>query len=398
MVSVHSLSPSSLVENYLRIIVDRDEQDEIIFSQWLVLKDMELARSLAEAAASKVRDLSPSEGSCILADSGISLGVLIAQALGQPMYFYRREPWSIDDEPVAHSIYPRVPPGLTVSLVDSHTMTGFTSSTCHDMLQENNVSVDRVITILNLSDLSEDTRSQRAVDHISLSDGVPLKKVWIDLFGHESWIDIGGAIRKARRSAKKQIFLTDSIDETGYLPSKSRRLSAIGRSLFRIRGDLRFDYVSKELAQELRGLFGSTESEVWRVFTYPDVIKRVSIATGEAIDLSRFGVIVATGYLGMFFALCLAWYNDFNGSILSTRTPVGWQGVRTNAGEKRCLICSGRILTSNYVLGAIRLSSAYALEPDMILTLRLSGEGVSFPRDRALLGLDKLGIPIVALS
>lgn len=390
--------PCSLIREYLRATVDRNDRNDIVFSQWLLLRDMALARSVAEAVATEAGRHPAPDACCVLADSGIPLGVLIAQALGQPMHFYRRQPWTIDNDPVAYSVYPRIPSGSTVSLVDSHTMTGFTSSACHDVLAKSDVQVDRVITAISLFDLpTRLVRYKRSVDYLRLCDATAVKDILVELFDPESWNDVGGAIREAAQRARQDTFTLDSMDEMGSLPPKSRGFLAIAG--FLLRGhEGQVHYVSRELVRELRELFDPTESDTWRFFTRPDLIRRVSEVTGQAVDLSRFDVIIATDYLGLIFALCLAWHNEFNGMILSTRTPLGWKDVGTCAGSKRCLICSGMIFSSNYVLGAIRLSSAYGLKPETILCLRFAGEKVGFPRSRAVLRLDGLAVDVFAVS
>lgn len=387
-----------LTEIYLRtVLVSPKPNIGATFAPWRIMQDMKFARLLAEVIASKI-DTSKVSGICILANSGIPLGVLVAQILQMPAFFYKSSPWTIDDEPGPLSIYPRIPTGSNVVLFDSHITSGFTSSSCYDMLKENGITVESVISIISFLDVPGITINRRNVHYNVISNAIDHVDTLLQLLSVEEYSDISIALKTANDEARKQSFPSGSSDLTGYLSTKLNRFSKLLLSLIS-QSKTPLEYHDQELAQNLRTLFASRESALWLLFSNPGLIRKISLDAGNAILINQYDVIVATGYLGTIFALCMAWHNNFNGQIISTHSPIGWDKLPKTGSIIKYLICSMRLRTGYYVNGALNLISQYA-DPERsetIFALRLWNEEVDFPRNRFLEWIKK-GLKLIILS
>jgi hypothetical protein len=384
-----SLEQNDLIEQYLTATIQNYGEKGTIFAPWLILQHMELARNFAKRIALKSNGL-VSSGFCVLAESGLPIGILVAQAMGKPMFFYRKTPWQIEDKPGPWSIFPPVPPGSALTLVDSHITTGFTASSCHDFLKQMGVFVDNIACIITFQDLPGVTPHWRSIHPISLSTALAHRATLLDRLGAETWDQVYSLMTKAANNARGLSFGLKSADDVGYLLTKPNRLRTILQYLlYAVQSKLQIKYVDQKLAKELRSHFGASESELWRFFTHPDWVRRVCLCAGESLGIDSYDVIVATDTLGTIFALCLAWHNNFTGRIVSNRSPVGWDDLNHMRNPVQCLVCSARLHSGYHVSGTIKLLSRFHIEPKAVLALRLSTEGIGFPHNRVLFELLK---------
>lgn len=253
----------SLVREYLETVFSdgTTEKTASHFNPWLVLKKLDLATRLAENMSGLMPKKSLPHGVCILADSGLPLGVLTAQAMGRPMYFYNRNPWKLDDINHQYYIFPKPPEGIILSLIDSHITTGFTANTCYKLLSERNIKVNSVITPITFLDLlSKETEKHEDLPYRNLAKASKFKDSLFSLRGAEDANDIINMI-KARHKEPRYL-------ESPYVPTRLERLKAIIASPFSGR-ELNVRNLDEDIKQSLRNAFSSSESDIWSLFTRP---------------------------------------------------------------------------------------------------------------------------------
>lgn len=381
----------SLVKKYLGTVFSDGATKKTIshFNPWLVLKDLDLATRLAENMSGLLPKKLLPHGVCILADSGLPLGVLTAQAMGRPMYFYNRNPWRLDDINHQYYIFPKPPEGIILSLLDSHITTGFTAKTCYRLLSERSIKVNSVISPITFIDiLPKETERHDDLPYRNLAKASKFKDTLFSLRGIESPNDIINMI-KARHKEPRYL-------ESPYLPSRIGRLKAIIASPFTGK-KLNVRYLDEDIKQELRNAFSSSESDIWSLFTRPKLIKETCEGIGKRIDFNEYDTIVAIGVIGTIFALCLAWHNKYKGKIVSTYEPTDWN--ESLLASKNVLICTGRLLTGIYLHGTSDDLKKRGINPKLAIALRLAPEAVKFPRSLMLRHeLSSVDFEVLAIS
>lgn len=359
------------INRYLQTMAWPADFDEFAQNPWRLLVDMPLAASIVNEIVPQIGDIS-TDGLCILCDSGIPIGVLLAQAICKPMYFFRRRRWAVDagSPPL---ILPEPDQVSSLSLVDSHVTTGFSSRYCYEYLSGIGIQVDSVITLHNLQQV-EKLPYRIPANYISLSE-------------HYT-----GPLASAALSSESP----PSRVESRRRRTVGGRLANIVRSLSRSGPEISVQYVDRELLDELHSLFDSTDVGIWRYFAKPALVERSCKSAGGAMGIGDFDVVAGIGPLGAVFAVCLAWHNSFEGAVVSTsdRWIDTTRYLRTTG---RCLAVCSRLRTGIYIKEAVDLLAQRGINVDTILVLRYAPE--SSPRARRTLSqLRRLNLGIFAVS
>ena len=383
-----------LLANYLQTIIRKSEFGKPVLQPWWILEDTAQVWPLIENLASRI-DTDGLTGVCALADSGIPIGVPLAQALEMPCYVYRRKMWSLDDIPGPQHVVPRLSSESTITLVDSHIATGFTVSACLNYFSEQNISVKHVVAPLSIVPKRYLPFRETGIEYVILQDYVAKDAVADLLFG----------IKGVQRANLEQDFpslirsYAEEIDDTGYLLSKKERLKLIAKSYITRSSIPILNPYNEDLAKDLRLAFDSRDSKVWEFFSKPDLVKRACLSVPEVINLDKIDIIVGTGEIGTIFALCVAYHCKFTGMILTTlERGLEWYYQENNSKRKRVLVCSGRLKTGQYLLGAKKRMSRLGLEIDSILALRYTPEEVRRPRNRLVTAVKELESQIFIMS
>jgi len=382
-------------DKYLECIITDNKYGGKIFDPWLIMENPELLRTICELLSLKYESVENVNSCCILADSGMPIGIFLAQNLSLGMHFYRRSSWMIDDETGPRSIYPKLNKDSVLPIIDSHITTGFTAGSCIELLKYQDVGVDNVITVVNFQTIPNFEpfyKPQNLISGVSVSDK---KEIVFKAFGIDRWEKLPQEMISSRIRSKSFHFENKYRKKSQVISNKSKRFFRIIKSLSPFLGKLEINYIDDRLSNELNKVFPSAESGVWNFFTFPDEVKKACLALNKILDFNSHQVLVATDYLGLIFTLCIAWHNNFSGKILSTKSRVGWDNVPPGTD---CIICSARIQTGYSILATLDFLSQYKFVPSKIVALRYSNEQVEFPRNKVIEYLVSKNIPIYALS
>jgi len=389
----------SLAEQYVRSIVPLPcSGAPAPASPGLVLQDMPLAFSIADAA-SKIEDLRQSSGICALADSGLPLGTIIAQALHKPLYLFRGRPWSIEGDPVPHSVYCHVPEGSTISMVDSHITMGHIAATCAYYLSRRGVSVRSLFTPINLTPSAQSSREGlEGIRCHALADLPSLRPFLSRYFRTSNDAQLNEVLSAVFRRPRDPVTPSPPTVEDQALPPRSQRLMMMAKSVLRHRQFPRVQYPHQREASQLRQLFPSHEPNMWTVLTEPALLRQVTVLAQRALDLDSFDVILGTNYLGTSLALALAWHKNYAKPLISTLWLDGWDILKSMPRDTSVLVCSMRIQTGLFVAAAIRRLKKYHIMPAAVLTFRYSPQRLRLPRSDILDELSRLDIVVTAIS
>jgi len=376
-------SDTLLIDEYLKTIIIKTENNKTILEPWAILNDFCLARRLINRIIERF-DFSETTGICALADSGLPLGVLLSQALGKPLYVSRRDPIMIEGLEELHHIFPEIPRDSKLSLVDSHCTTGYTSAYWASMLTKQGIEVLNIVAPISfIYDIQHNTENATTyktdLTHRYLSESEDHEQLLLELYGNDSYSSVLRAIRHRTEEERNRKYPETGVDPEFPTPSKGERIHSIISELFKKR--MNINYMNPEFAKQLRGKFQSDESDVWLFVTRPEDIKEVAQLVGSYNKLKDYKIIIGTGIIGTIFSLCLAWYSNYDGKLFSTYMPID-DGLFNHDNYRSGLIVSGRLRTGVFIRGTIEACEENKINIDEVIVLRYAPEKVEFPRSQ----------------
>lgn len=380
-----SFHHKELCEQYLKTVLRKSAKGEFRTTQWLLMQNLSLARRLVRLLIQKCENVQ-ADNVIVLANSGIPLGVFMGLALDKPIYFYRREPWTVDDQTDIY-IVPPLPKNSVSILVDSNINSGLTMKTCTELVKKQGGEVSSVVALFDIRkphDASSDSYTSNIITPITLFE----RSVCVETLERitSSQKASSESISDILRPPEKSDHMFWTFDESGYIPSRSKRFWGLMRGMlpgYTGRSAVRkITYIDATLSRKLKAAFSSTDTDIWRFFTMPKLRKEVCETVNHVFDLGDIDVLIGTSYLGTAFALCLAWNSRFQGKIISTVDTESWRELQISQESNNHLICSGRLMTGIHTWGAIGLADRHNLNVSQVLALRFANELVRYPRNR----------------
>jgi hypothetical protein len=309
-----SCSDDSVIQYLAASIIDSPEGPRF-FSKLEVLSNPSLLFQIAQLLAERLQaDVSLL---CLLASSGMAIGVAVALISKLPLAFYRRSGWP---QPESHGLGPRFRPGRLlgdkVALVDSHETTRFTSALCHDeLLQSYDVKAVQVLVPCSFDSCLDDTFF-RHMDYAFLMDfSSAVGEVAKGFSDGTTAQDLLEAVSDPRNRFWQYPPLQKpqnpywEFDAPGI---RERPHWFIGRG-----ADCS---VIKSPSPELEALCSRIEPDdegIWEFFSSPGFVQEFALAAGDVINLSDYDHLIGVGHLGTAVAIAIAYYNQqsFKGSI-----------------------------------------------------------------------------------
>ena len=327
-----------LIKTYLSTLVYK-ENGNISYDPWLILQNMKLARKIVLRLI-ETFDFSKIDGVCILANSGIPLGVMLSQAISKPMFFYRRQPWSIEDKPnKPFFIYPIPEEGSNLVLVDSNIGDGTTSGACVSFLENNNINVKSCITPISFIHQAK-YHVERNIEYISLVYAEEIIDDLLELFHCETEEKVLQVITKRK---EEEVPISGINNKTKKL-SFGKKIQTIFSNFFSSK--YQFSVIDEDLSSFLKKSFGSEESQFWSVFSKPKDLKEACLKISKATGIDEYDIFFGTGFFGTIFAIMLAWYSNSDKKIYSTYLLAGWDTLNEQAdANNKYIIISGRLRT-----------------------------------------------------
>lgn len=365
-----------LIHEYLDTIIQRDALGEIFFNPWLILQNTNLAKRLIREICNSF-DFNNSTGICILANSGIPLGVLLALSTNKPMYFYRRDPWEIEDLQGSCYIYPQPPKFSHLTLIDSHIGSGFTSGTCYDYLLQKHIAVDNIVAPISFinqvpSDIEKITRD---TNYCCLSEANDVEEILLNIFQYQNMADVIRSIKHR----KEDVIPASGVDPSTMQLSKFEKILTLFKAITGKREKI--EYLDLDFCKYLRKKYSSHESDMWLLLTSTNEFTRIIEIINQKINFNNYDMLIGTGILGTIFSLCFYWFTDFQGAIYSTYKPTGWDKLSVNSKKTSCLVFSGRVRTGVFLKSILKRLHESNIEIEKVIVIRYAPQGVRFPKN-----------------
>jgi hypothetical protein len=312
----HDFSIDELAYSYLDFSTRLSDDNYIHFSKLEVLKNLpllfKLAKSLADRLAPDVTHI------CLLASSGMALGVGVALAAKRPLLFYRPEGWP---KPEARGLGPRfmpvVPLNAKVALVDSHEHTRFTSARCFDELLPMGIQVVQLLAPTSFEDCI-DSNWTRNIQYTALAGysslHSKLAKKYSNLVTSDELREIICATDNRFWLAPPIIRQDDPYFEFGAPGIIERPSWFLGKAP----KDYQFETTNPHLGKLVRNKLVPNDEGRWSFFLDPVFVEEFASSAGKIINLGEYDYLIGTSHLGTALAIALAYYNfeEFHGHIL----------------------------------------------------------------------------------
>ncbi len=359
-------------------------KDKVVFDPWLLINKFPLLRKIIKRLSEEIEsqvDTSELTGICTLARSGIPLGVLLSLSLNKPLHFYFRDPLRFEDKDGHfYHLFPRIKKGGNYLLVDSHVVTLYTASSVAQYIKSKEANIVGLAVAFSFYDMNFSGKTKNIISPIiTLGSAAEHSKSISKVLGNN---DTDTLYNILKQKSKQQEYYPDS----PFIPAMFRRIWALSWGLASIvknsRESFRIRRLDDAFSNKLQNTFGSQESEIWSLFSYPYVMQEIGQLTNSSLAIENMDSIFAVGFIGTIVALIIAYSSDFQGSIFTTYKPIFWDELIREQNINRVIITTGRLRTGMFIRGTYDLlKNKYNISPSSIIALRYVPSGVLPPRN-----------------
>ena len=384
-----------IISKYINLTISKK-----FINPWGILNDLDYCEKLIDFFITKIDK--NFDSACILADSGLPLGILIAIKLKKPFCLHRKEAMNIENEKgidQPYFIFPKPEKNQKILVIDSHINTGSTVEECiHRLKDDYKCKVTQIIAPINIKLLQNDKQFDENIKLICFDDHNYVRNQLMALLQEES---LDNLITKFRSLIKKSNeFLEES--ENTYVESKFGNLLAILISIFINNNNNGIkNLFNKKTTRKIKKYFGDSEQELLQ-FLCKQPLKVIDICekVKNKIALENYHVIIGTFRCGSILALYLSSLTKSCKKVFSTyQLSIRKCNEVINSNDK-CLIVSGRIRTGNYIKYLSRKLSHILDENNQedIIIFRSAPDGIKFPRNKLFYRVTNLKRNIYKIS
>lgn len=308
--------PNELGFSYLDFSIQLSKDGYIYFSKLEILKNLPLLFDLSEKMTEKL--MPDATHICLLASSGMALGICIGLVAKLPILFYKPEGWP---RPESHGLGPRflpnVPLNARIALVDSHEHTRYTSALCYDELAIKGIQVLQSITPVSFDDTIDSTWTKN-IDYSSIINFSELIERVARKYSSIASVD---ELRKFINSTDNRFWLAPPIrrQETPYYEFdapgiKERPQWFLGKG----HEPTHIETIASRLNSLLPEKISPSDEGRWAFFLDPIFVEEWAKTAGDILNLEQYDYLIGAGHLGTALAISLAYYNQdkFTGKIV----------------------------------------------------------------------------------
>jgi hypothetical protein len=342
--------PDDLGYSYLDFSIQLSKDGYLYFSKLEILKNLPLLFNLSEKMAKKL--MPDVTHICLLASSGMALGVCIGLIAKLPILFYKQEGWPM---PEAHGLGPRFFPGVPlnarITLVDSHEHTRYTSALCYDELAIMGVQVVQSITPISFDNTIDPTWT-KYIDYSSLNSFSELIEHVAQKYSSIVTVD---ELTKIINATDNRFWLAPPIRRKDFpyyefdAPGiKERPLWFLGSN----HKPAHIETINSRLSYLLPEKISPSDEGRWAFFLDPLFVEKWAKIAGDHLHLDRYDYLIGAGHLGTALAISLAYYNQdkFTGKIVSYLGRDGFVPVIPDLRGKKVLPIEMIITTGVYAV------------------------------------------------
>jgi len=345
----HDLSSEDLVIRYIASSIVRSKGAHH-FSKLEVLSDLPLLFALSARLADRLRN--DVTAICLLASSGMAVGIATALVAKVPLTFFHRAGFP---KPEARGLGSRFRPdrrfSAKVAILDSHERSRYTSALCiQELKRYESLQPVQVVVPFSFDTLIDPLNTHQEIDYtiiLNFSNAVHDIVQFRDDLTAEDLISL---VENPRSSLWKYPPNDDS--EQGYsefnvpgIMQRPRWFLGRGTNMAMVKP------ISAELANLCMHINPSDDG-IWDFFLDPAFLRQFALQAGSVLGLEDYDHIVGVGHLGTAVAIALAYYNQdrFRGTIITHLGDYGLIPYPKNLENKRVLPIEMRLKTGAYAV------------------------------------------------
>lgn len=318
---------------------------------------------------------------CVLASSGMAIGVALSLYSKLPLIFYRRLQWpKPESEGLGPKFLPSVPLDATVGIVDSHERTRYTSAVCYDELFGlYGINVSQMLAPISF-DMCIDPNYNRSMTYSYLNYASEI----INLKENKNSLKISkDDLTLCFDQSNFWLYPPLEKDPDPYKEFQAPGMSKSPKWFIGMGSDVsNFKKLNIDFSLSSYS-FKTKDDEIWDFFLYPSLVEEFSKKAGKELNLNNYDYLVGVGHLGTALSIALAFYNKetFSGSIMMYLGGYGLIPKPDTLAGKRILPIEMRITTGVYAVDVFTLVRKYNGKIDKYLSVflpPLSKKTVSF--------------------
>jgi len=380
------------LRDYIKTLIVQ-HNGEPVFSKLNILSNVEVLCKIGDTIGESISD--SSNGLCILATSGIPVGIVASLYKNKPIYFFHRKGWQRKGVPIY--VLPSPPPNLEINLIDSHVRSGLTSRAAYMELTDSYQS--RVSTIYAPVIFKPLITHRCDIQYKALSNYQDTLKILSDLLEEpEASVearlqDVHGTFWSYPPNIQIPLDEFKSKNPLGKLrwfkPTKSP-ISMV-------------ELISEETKDLIHKNIRFSDQGVWELFQASTLVKNICKIAGEKISIDQYDYLVGVQPLGMALAVALAYCNKdlFKGQIVAWLGQAGFIPRITDWENKKVLIVTVRVQVGTYLADVVsQILQQNGKVKEIMMAIPDFDSSTIYNRYRlnALASLKKYGIRLLSLS
>ena len=337
-----SNSDSPLSEYLRRLIVWKDNQP--VFSKFGILSDPSLLFKVGESLGNLIPK--SSNAVCLLANSGIPVGVVAALSQSLPIYFFHRAGWQREGNVLF--VLPQPAPALEMAILDSHVRFGFTSRACFlDLTEHYGTRIGAICAPILFEPLFT---SRSPTEYRFLGNYESVLSIINDIIGEST-----EATQSRLLNIESDFWAYPNGSQPERDEFRARSPSGKWRFLLRPGSEPPTILVSERTQKLISTRITPTDTGIWDFFQDYSFIKEICEVVGQKISLEEYDYVVGIQALGLALTVALAYFNKnrFRGHLIHWLGQQGFLPEVPQWQNKKVLVVSVRMQFGTYLADVV---------------------------------------------
>lgn len=372
-----------ILSEYLETLIV-NTGDGLHVSTYSILHRLPLLEKVAHAITSNLNQ--NTEYLCIIAMSGLPLGVAVARELQLPLVFYSKDAWNNDRDIGAERVLGKLPQGARVSIFDAYIASNDTIIECYQYLTaELEVKVLQILTVI---DFQIQQKRLDGVDYSILGTAQELSKTLCEILGTNNL-----------EEAEEIYFQEEGFwhfHRSSHIKRRTNLTSKL-KSLVGMPGPIKPISIGSNECKERLDLIPDDNIGIWEFLKKAHIVHLVATECIGEIDFTKASNLVGLDILGGTLALYLALNMNFSGSVFIYHPEYGLLPKSKDLGGQKSILVQVRLDTGRNAMEALQVIEDRGGQVSTLLAIKRTYD-ISNPRVLSLRKLISSGVQIFTID